>query len=429
MKLATIFMLVGCLFSCQKEKDILYGPQGEVTSQPPLWHVAVDAGNGKYLAYGVSSAIVYDNRYVLCPGVEPFAPKGPYGRAVLNMVDTQDEVKMWTWNDYFNETADNSDIVFPLVVDKYLVISEGPRTRCIDLRTGKTLWMKKKRDGMTSLRPIAGTDKHYFFPSTTFNATLNQFEGAIYRGSVLRPEEEELIVYPEIKRQVEGTDFQINHGASSLQVFTRQLDTLLVVDYQTSIEPARQNLVRSEFGVFNVSQRRWEYKDVLLLEGYGAVVDGMPLIHQDRVYHSTDRAITCHDLATGKELWRQKFPGNFLFSGFVITDNVLVANCEDTYIYGLNPQTGQQLWKEKSNGTSSRMFPLNGVVYYAGGAVLHAVEVATGRHLWRLQSPDLKRSSGAYFFGFVSGIPPSAGQKGKILACTGLNVYAYEAAR
>jgi len=345
------------------------------------------------------------------------------------MVDAEDEEKVWSWNDYFNETSDNSDIKFPLVVDKYLVISEGTRTRCIDLATGKTLWMKKKRDGMTSLRPIAGTNKHYFFPSTTFNATLNQLEGAIYRGNVMTPDEEELIVYPEIKRQVKGTDFQINHGASSLQVFTRQQDTLVVVDYQTSIEPARQNLVRSEFGVYNVTRRSWEYKDVFLHEGYGAVVDGLPIVYQNRVYHTTDRAITCHDLDTGREIWRQLFPGNFLFSGFVITDNVLVGNCEDTYIYGLNPQTGQRLWKEKSNGTSSRMFPLNGVVYYAGGAVLHAVEVATGKHLWRLQSPDVKRNSGAYFYDFVSGVPGKAGQKGRILACTGLNVYAYEAAK
>lgn len=130
-------------------------------------------------------------------------------------------------------------------------------------------------------------------------------------------------------------------------------------------------------------------------------------------------------------MWENSFNGNFLFSGFLIADNILVANCEDGYIYGLNPETGNQLWKEKSSGTSTRMHYQKGVVYYAGGGdrLLHAVEVQTGKHLWKLQSPDLKQDSRAFYNGMVAGSPGQGAEKGKIFVNTGLHIYAYEAAQ
>ena len=68
-------------------------------------------------------------------------------------------------------------------------------------------------------------------------------------------------------------------------------------------------------------------------------------------------------------------------------------------------------------------------VYYVGGMALHAVEVATGKHLWRLKSPDVAVNRGAFFFGFCAAVLGKNGKKGRIIANTGLNVYCYEAAR
>jgi outer membrane protein assembly factor BamB len=75
------------------------------------------------------------------------------------------------------------------------------------------------------------------------------------------------------------------------------------------------------------------------------------------------------------------------------------------------------------------MFYMNGVVYYSGGGDghLHAVDVQTGKHIWRLDSPE--KSSSAFFYAAVAGIPGKDGKKGTILAHTGLHVLAYEAAR
>ena len=190
--------------------------------------------------------------------------------------------------------------------------------------------------------------------------------------------------------------------------------------------------ISSKFGVYNVTRRQWEYKDIEFAPpAYGLVVDNLPQIHGDKVYHTVDRWITCHELATGREVWKQRFDGNFMFGGFVVVNGVLAANCEDLFLYGLDAQTGRRVWKTPSSGTASPMSVLNGVAYYSGGGDghLYAVEVATGRTLWRLDSPDLKTSSAAFFYAAVAAVPGRDGGHGVVVAHTGLNVYGFEAAR
>ena len=134
---------------------------------------------------------------------------------------------------------------------------------------------------------------------------------------------------------------------------------------------------------------------------------------------------------TGKPIWSVPFPEGFGPSSFIITDNKLIANCEDTYTYCLDPLTGRQLWKEKSSGTSTPISYLNGVVYFSGGGdgKLHALDATTGKHLWKLKSPDESVNSGAWFYGVCVAVPGKNGGKGRVVATTGLNAYGYEAIR
>ena len=100
-------------------------------------------------------------------------------------------------------------------------------------------------------------------------------------------------------------------------------------------------------------------------------------------------------------------------------------------MYCLDPATGRQIWKEKSSGTSSPISYLNGVVYFLGGGdgKLHAIDANTGQHLWRLNSPDKAKDSGAFFYGVCVAVPGSGGSKGRVVAMTGLGAYGYEAIR
>ncbi len=427
MKYLSIAMLL-LVCCCRRENK---GPQfktdeaGTIVSLPYLWSVPISYDN--QLGAGVISPIVYKDRYVLCPGAMLMfgSPRG-----VLHLVDAQTGELKWRWNDY-QDKSENSFVKWSYIKDNLFVNSIGSKTWVIDLNTGKTVWKRKK--GMSSATPIAGIGDYYYYVGITPYDPVNypfQSESKIYRGRVSIPETEELVVPASIA--MEKTDdprISGGFGAGTFQIFTLQQDTMLVVDYSTPTNVVKYG-VRSKFGVFNVTKRIWLYKDIeFTAPEFGLIPDNMPIIYQDKVYHTIGHWITCHELLTGKEIWKQRFKGNFLFGGFVIENGVLVANCEDLFLYGLDPATGTQKWKEPSSGTAYRMFYMNGVVYYSGGGDghLHAVDVETGKHIWRLNSPE--QSSSAFFYAAVAGIPGTEGKKGTILAHTGLRVLAYEAAR
>ena len=428
IRYASMLTLLVSILACQP-KDTTVNADGVTVSLRPLWQTPANTGAGSRLAYGVYTAVATQNA-VITPGVIPYPAKEPFGRAVWVMRDVTTGRDLWQWNDYMTG-FENGYLDIPCVSNNRLLYNNGPRTHCIDLNTGRTLWQKWKRDSLNSTVPIVALGDSYFFCGTFKSRTVkDQTQSAVYRGSLLAPTEEAFVVEPQLPQEYFGI-LTSPFGSISLQVFARQADTLLVVDYQTATNEA-PNFFRSVYGLYNITRKTWEYKDVpLTAPAYGAVVDGLPRIFQGNVYHSVGRFMTCHDLTTGKPIWENKYGGNFLFSGFLVVDNTVVANCEDGYIYGLDPQTGAQRWKEKSSGTSTRLYYQNGVVYYAGGGdgLLHAVDVLTGKHLWKLQSPDTKRSSSAFFQGMVAGVAGSGGSPGRIIANTGFSIVAYQAAR
>ena len=432
MKYYSLFFLLyaACCCSCKREPDILRDDNGVAIKLPTLWSVPVSSGN--YLGIGVDAPVVYQNRYVLCPG-----GGGGFGKAVLHMVDAQTGSLKWKWNDYVDKD-DNIDVTWFYTRNNLFLSSLGSKTRVINMDTGETVWRRKKKDGMTSNITVAGIGDDYYFVGIGYNEQIKQSKSSLFRGRITFPTEEELVIPADFfPREYEGDGLGYGgYGVQAALPFVHQGDTMVVASYASSTPNPDPKVialgVHPYFGVFNVSRHQWLYKGVELAKpGVSMVVDGMPVISNGKVYHNINRLITCHDLLTGREIWRRQFNANFLFGGFIITDGVLVANCEDLFIYGLNPETGQELWKEPSSGSPSRMYDLNGVVYFAGGGdgYFHAVDVKTGKHLWRLESPDKKRNSSAFFYLMAAGIPGFDGKKGVIVAHTGLHVYGYEAAR
>ncbi len=430
MKTLLLLVCLGVVCSCKPKEEVEIGPKGEIVSKPPLWASAIN--NGPNMASGVLSSIIFDGKKVVCPGggLPYIPPIGNFSRGTINMIDIETGKIQWNWKDYI-KSNDALHLNFSYKKDNRLVISNGELTYCVDLQTGQSAWKKIKRDGITTNTIITGIGNSYFFCGDTYSKEQQQWVGAVYRGNVLAPEPEELIVSPTLPKELPDGSSGISAGATSLLAFEQAGDTMLVIDHHTPSLPANQGIIRSVFGLYNVTKRKWIYEKMPIVTSYNASVDGLPVIYNGRVYHSAGRHFTCHDLATGAKVWERTFGGNFLFSGFIIADGIIVANSEDTYIYGLDPATGSERWQEKSSGTSTRLVYQDGVVYYAGGGdgLLHAVDVQTGKHLWKLQSPDFRTNSDAYFWGMVAGLPAQNGKKGRIFASTGLNVYCYEAVK
>ncbi|MCF0075281.1 PQQ-like beta-propeller repeat protein [Dyadobacter sp. CY261] len=423
-------LIVACLLfsSCKEKLDLDHNPDGSVSERRTMWKTAVNTD--RYFATGLRTNITY-NGGVLVPystGI-PFVAGGFSDRGGIALLDGETGKERWRWQGYMYE-RELFDIQYAYLQGNLMVFPSGPRTHCINLDNGQTAWQKWKQDTVYSQYTMSGLGNSYYFCGSKIVPGSNP-HSALYRGNILAPQPEELVAAPQLPVEyLEETP--ILFGATSMAPTVIEGDTVIVVDYQTPTAEARYNYIRSVYGLYNLSKKKWVYKDIPLVDPQpGTVVDWLPVIYEGKIYHSVGRFITCHDLLTGERKWYQTFTQDFLMSGFIVSDGVVVANCEDTYIYGFDVNSGAQLWREKSSGSSTKLFAQEGFVYFAGGGdgLLHAVEIKTGRTWWKLESPDLKKNGYAYFQQMVSGIPAKAGRKGRVYASTGIHIYAFEAIR
>jgi outer membrane protein assembly factor BamB len=154
-----------------------------------------------------------------------------------------------------------------------------------------------------------------------------------------------------------------------------------------------------------------------------------PAIYNNKFYANIGHELVCHDIATGNQVWKRQFEQDFMFSGFIIEENKIIANNEDLKLYCINPETGNNIWTGEGSGTSSRMSYLNGIVYFVGGGdgKLHAVDVSNGKTVWRLDASKFENLDASFGPNAVYAIPDENGKKGKVVALTGMYAYCFEA--
>ncbi|MES2732085.1 MAG: PQQ-binding-like beta-propeller repeat protein [Bacteroidota bacterium] len=419
-------------YSCHKEEDIILNSDGAIVKQPALWSTSLS--KDKLLSYNMGVSIIYDNQ-VLTMGAEAGLKGGisisGVGNDYLLMKDLTDGRDLWKWDDQWS-TAESGDIPFVYQYNQYLTYTNGSRIYGIDLSTGQTLWKKQDME-QYDLRPLGlGTS---YFVTADIKDDNPYWEYAIFEGD-MRTGKQELVVYPKYQslyKAKPGPVFKYCHLAMP---FLQNQDTLLSIVYQEVFEPAPPypytDRVQNYLALYNKTQKAWVYDRIVFTEpGVSEVLDGVPILSDGLIYHSINRTITCHEVLTGKLVWKRTFGGNFLFSGFIKVGNKILANNEGTYLYALNAQTGGDLWQVKSPGTCTRMQELNGVVYYVGGGdgLLYAVDSDTGTVYWKIVSPDKKSDSRAFFYNMCSVAPGINGGKGKVIVSSGLNAFCYEAVR
>ena len=184
-------------------------------------------------------------------------------------------------------------------------------------------------------------------------------------------------------------------------------------------------------GLYNMSQHKWIYDQVPMINSDEAGGGNFPTIIGDKVYYAINMWVGCFDLMTGERVWMKRITEASLFSDMIVAEGKLLANGQDAKLYCLDPATGNILWKQRSSGIGSSLHYQDGVVYYIASQDLLATEVATGKLLWKLPCPDyytINRGD-SWFSGFVTGLSGKGGRKGRIFASTHLNVYCFEAAK
>jgi len=404
--------------SCHKEDDTNTekNENGVITSLPYQWkkslHLDDVVSNSRF------KAPIYYNNNIVIP-----TTNGNNNR-LMTLINPNNGDFIWSWDDRYQPETEDISIKFPYQHNNLLTYQTGDRSYCINLENGTTQW-KFRRDSPFDVRLYPSYDGNFFnlIPfidsngreeQTTTKVEINtgnltnEVIRANYSGDNLNP------------------DVNLIGGITNI-IKLANSNNLYAITYA---EPSPGWVVNSYLGLYNKDTQQWIYERKLMAPPTVNSSAYEPKIYNNKLYAWVGKNIVCHNLETGEQIWRKPFPQDFLFSGFIIEENKIIANNEDTFTYCLNPENGNIIWKTESAGTSGRMSYLNGIVYFVGGSTgkLHAIDVSTGKHVWKINASNLGESSTSNFkTNAVYVFQAENGNPAKIIALSHLYAYSFEA--
>ncbi|MBS4013681.1 MAG: PQQ-like beta-propeller repeat protein, partial [Bacteroidetes bacterium] len=351
-----LYILLFLLASCEKEQivDSITDDNGVYIKLSFKWSSSLH-----------SSGVFHSNSFFSVPiryGENIALPTTDInGKRFMSLINFETGSIIWSWNDLFDYTENSYlDISHAFLRNDLIVWQKGNNSYCIDLKTGITKW-KIKRDSWYAERLLPLENNYLTF---TFYTEDSGFDNVVaYAGDI---ENGNLTEFLKANLSGEYVAPITNNGSIGGISYINEIvntDYLLV----TYAEPLPEWAVRSMFGLYNTETQEWVYERVILKEPHWTTsVFHTPIIYNDKAYANVGTSIVCHEVMTGNQKWRRDFPNDFLFSGFIIEDGMLIALCEDGKLYRLNPETGGVVWTGEGAGTSSRMSYMNGVVYFVG---------------------------------------------------------------
>ncbi len=411
--------------SCNRDEESFFDKDGVAIKLPHLWKTSIS--NNNYLAeVSIATPIIYNENNFLLGGNKDGS------RKIISLNSLDGKVN-WEWGDLLSLWTDPTykdpiEIVRKTYFqnNERLFFNYSTSSYCIDLATGQSLWKYKSFRSRTSNN--TGIDNSYITSGANYEPLDDE---KIYIGDLTSSAEEQLLLTPEYTL-VDNPPTNAQGGLNSMKTFKSEGDTYLAFGIEnpyTDFTNAGWGL--TELNLYNITQSKYEYKKVVVNPNRETRGVGDLLYQAPNLYFQSSNYIHGVDAMTGEELWRTYLGTSPLTSRMILVDNKLFSACEDRFLYCVDITNGNMLWKEQNTGTCSELSYLNGVVYYLGGGdgLLHAVDAETGKHLWKVKSPDLGANSGAWFYGVCVAVPGKNGKKGVVVATTGLHAYGYEAIR
>ena len=183
-------------------------------------------------------------------------------------------------------------------------------------------------------------------------------------------------------------------------------DTLLFFQNRQWKSPPYDGKI--DFYGYNMSDDTLLWKlDDINESGNSAVF--IPLIHDNKVYFKAGFEVFCLDAETGNIIWEFDPPSfsDMLLGNLIIAENMLIVKTSGSELYAVSLESGGIIWSNLQAGdTPNSLAYFDGVVYYVADSdsKLHAIEVATGKELWSIISPNRYESVsfGTYFYNGVA---------------------------
>ena len=417
--------VLAILFACNKDPDdTLLDTDGTAIGLPHLWRSSI-TDDGELSNTVIATAIIHDGNILV-------GSRKDGDRAILSLKASDGKVN-WQWNDllYLPSTPGLKD---PLTVYAEGYHQNGGRmfftytgsSYCIELTTGTTFC--KYKENLHRFDRNAGLNDTYFSSACNYEPVD---EEKIYVGQVSSSEKSKLLLIPDYT-PVDNPPVNARGYLTDITPFQANGNTYLAFGIEnpyTDYTPSGWGL--TELNLYNLTESKYEYSKVAINASKETRYIADLIYDKGSLYFQSANFIHRHDAFTGTEVWRVAIGSPPLLSNMILIENFLYSANEDRYLYCLDAKTGAVVWKVENTGTCTELSYLNGILYYLGGGdgLLHAVDANTGRHVWKVASPDLKKNSGAWFYGLCAAIPGVDGKRGVIVVTTGMNAYAYEAFR
>ncbi len=401
--------------SCHKDDDTnnQTDENGVITSLPYQWKKSLHL-NGTVSNSNIRKAIYYNGDIAI-----PTTNGG--NNRLMTLINPNNGNFIWSWDDRYQPQTEDIFITYYHQNNNLLTYQTGSRSYCINLDNGTTQW-KFQRNKPYDVR-INSYNNSYFGYSAINNQEGND-EQICYQGNLQTGELTEFL------RANLSSNFISPTGVGGI-IYVNQIpnqENNLLVTYA---EPLPDNEVNSFIGIYNTVNGNWVWDRKLLSSpNINTSVFSPPQIYNGKIIANVGKKLVCHSLETGEQIWSKQFTQDFLFSGFIIEEDKIIANNEDTFTYCLNPENGNTIWKTESSGTSGRMSYLNGIVYFVGGSTgkLHAIDVSTGNHVWKIDASKLGEPNSSNFkTNAVYVFEAENGNPAKVIALSHLNAYCFNA--
>jgi len=395
--------------SCTKDEPIT-NDDGVIINLEPNWVRLLHKEGTFFSNSSIRENLIHDGHPIVATtdGEDNF---------YINKIDIGTGEDIWRWNDVYGTYI---DISYSYLHDNLMWYQKSRDSYTIDLSNGTTIRKEQYEEPFD--REISGLENMIFLRGITQDSSSNNWYQLGYTCD-LGTGQKSMFLKPNFSHNYIRNDGGAG-ATSNIVPFIENQDTFLSVVFS---EPMENWYIDSYLGLYNFSEKEWIYDRVsLVTPTQGNSLSGFPIIYEGKVYMSLGNEIVCHNLYTGEQIWKEQFPLDFLFSGFIVEEGQVIANCENQVLYCLDAETGNQLWTGEGSGTSGRLRYLNGIVYFSGGSPskIFAIEAATGATLWRLEANLIEQGT-ERFKSDLYVIP----DKKKVIVCTFQNAYCFDAIR
>ncbi|MBB4804216.1 outer membrane protein assembly factor BamB/predicted MPP superfamily phosphohydrolase [Flavobacterium nitrogenifigens] len=145
----------------------------------------------------------------------------------------------------------------------------------------------------------------------------------------------------------------------------------------------------------------------------GGVLVGSPVAENNKIYTASSTAFICADAVTGKVIWQNNLPMSYSQGTPLIQGDKIIFGVWDSYIYCLNKNTGNLIWKWNngndkqilySAGNVNMVSTKNRLYFVTPQRFLTVLDIETGKTLlrtskWKIRESMGKSQDGKWFYG------------------------------